>query len=296
MRYDQSMILLDHAPYTPFDTARTRHPPGLSPLDPAEWVVVHTDYAAQMAYRTDLLAREAATVLAALPGSEAAALDLYGAVLDHLAARADFQVGDQIMRPDGAQVAPDPNRPLQTLCLLTAEDWCLMLPPEEDGEYTLGAAILCFPSRWLLSEKIGRPMTDIHEPVEEYDDALARRVNRMFQAIKPGRPMVRHNWLIHGDPELYRPIGRHDKTRRVREEPWTTIYLRTERQTLRRLPKTGAVAFGIKTSICPISALDAVQSAALDEALAEKDQDAYLSRAANPVIARARDQLQAQAE
>ena len=58
------MILLDHAPYTPFDHPRTVGPPGLNPMDMADWTVVHGDYAAQMAYRGQLLQDHRDVVLA----------------------------------------------------------------------------------------------------------------------------------------------------------------------------------------------------------------------------------------
>jgi len=36
------------APFAPFLDPRTIHPPGVSPMDPAEWLLVHPDYAAQI--------------------------------------------------------------------------------------------------------------------------------------------------------------------------------------------------------------------------------------------------------
>lgn len=255
------MILLDHAPYTPFDTPRTAGPPGLSPMD--DWTVIHADYPAQMAYRAHLLAEHRDTVLAVQPSAEAAAEELLHAVLDHLSERPDFLCRPgRLTRPDGAEVAVDFERPLETLNHMVAEDWCILQRRDGDAEYRLQAAILCFPSRWLLSEKIGHPLTVIHDPVPDYDDTLARRVNRVFETLRPDRPLVRCNWLVHGDPELHRPIGRFQKDH-TREEPIHGLFLRTERQSLVRLPKSGAVVFGIKTSITPLECLTQAAAAAL---------------------------------
>ena len=73
----------------------------------------------------------------------------------------------------------NPAQPLLTLGRLVQEDLCLMEP--QGDEYDLTGAILCFPASWTLAQKIGRPMTGIHHPVEIYDDDLAA----------PGAPPVR---------------------------------------------------------------------------------------------------------
>ena len=48
----------------------------------------------------------------------------------------------------------------------------------------------------------------------------------------------------------------------------TAAILRTERQTLRRLPETGAVVFGVKVYVTPVEDLDADARAAFRAALA----------------------------
>ncbi|MEM7056087.1 MAG: DUF3445 domain-containing protein [Pseudomonadota bacterium] len=270
------MILLDHAPYTPFAHPRWAHPPGLTALAMDEWIVVHDDYSAQMDYRAEILDRHRGVVLAEQPSARSATEELFDAVLDNLDQRPDFQVSeDHAIRPDTAKVALDRGRPLETLNNLVAEDWCVMQRHEDEDEYRLTAAILCFPSRWLLSEKIGHPLTMIHDPVPHYDDKLARRVNRVFDVLSPEKPLVRCNWLVHGDPELHRPLGRFQKDH-TREEPVHGLFLRTERQTLVRLPKTDAVVFGIKTSVTPLDRLTRDASVALLaelEALAQETLD-----------------------
>ena len=267
------MILTKPAPYAPFMEARTARAPGLCPLDDGEWTVVHDDFAAQMAYRRTLLAREADTVLACLPEGAAPARELLGALLSHLKERAEYSVGDAAAtRPDGGVASIDVQAPLPTIGELVPEDFCLLLPDPGSGEYRLVAAVLCFPSRWLLGEKMGRPLTIIHDPVPEYDGGLARRVNRVFETLRPGRGLVRCNWLIHTDPELFLPVGRETK-RVARTGGCGPLYLRTERQTLVRLPETGAVAFGIKSSVSPVTDLAPEVLAGLTRTFADKVEE-----------------------
>ena len=99
----------------------------------------------------------------------------------------------EVRRPDGVRVPLDRADPMATLGHLVQEDLCLM---EKRGQqHVLTAAVLCFPASWRLADKIGRPLTAIHAPVAEYDDALARRVQRLFDGVQPGRPLWRFNAL-----------------------------------------------------------------------------------------------------
>lgn len=252
--------ILDHAPEVPFLDPRRAHPPGVSPLGDAPWLVAGPDYAAQMAERARLLAARRALCVDALPAAAAAVAELYAAVLADLALRPDFEVAaGRIRRPDGAVVAPDPADPLGTLGLLAAEDFCLMLPGEE--ETVLGAAVLCFPSRWRLADKIGRPLTAIHEPVPVYDANLARRVNRIFAAVRPGAPVWRANWTVHATPELHLLPG--DGHAGDGHADGGALMFRSERQVIRRLPESGAVCFSIRTFVTPLARLRPPERAAL---------------------------------
>ena len=252
--------LLDHAPYTPFMDPRTVKPPGLSPLNMDEWTVRNPDHDAQMARRREVLRDYPEIVIASGHEAEEPVLELLSMLKTHLG-----------MDPEITH--------LEEYCAWTAiahlipEDFCLLLPDPVSGEYKLVGAILCFPSRWLLSEKLGRPMTVIHDPVPDYDDALARRVNRVFEVIDEDRPMVRVNWLVHSDPELFLPLGRETKLNLPRARPEGSLYLRTERQTLVRLPESQAVAFGIKTSVTPVERLTSEEAAGLYHAIGEEDDD-----------------------
>jgi hypothetical protein len=193
-------------------------------------------------------------VLGALPDGEGPALELLEMLLAH-------------------RGHPRPLTHAERFCALTAigrlvaEDFCLLTPDAASGEYRLVAAVLCFPSRWLLSEKLGRPLTPIHDPVPGYAAELAKRVNRVFEALRPERPLVRVNWTVQPTAELFLPQSETVKS--AGPAPATTgpFYLRTERQTLVRLPRTGAVAFGIKTSVTPVDCLAPEVAAGLAQGL-----------------------------
>ncbi|KAA2312686.1 DUF3445 domain-containing protein [Pseudooceanicola sediminis] len=227
----------------PYDIANRL--PGTAPMDPADWIMVDDAFAGQMALRDTLIATRPAEVLALDDGARPAAQELLDTVLGILAQRADHVVRDDgVTRPDGVTVPLDHARPMATLGRLLQQDLCLM---EKRGgaEHLLTGAVLCFPAYWRLAEKFMRPMTAIHIPVPEYDEALARRVQRLFDGIQVGRPMWRANELRRDDPGLFQPRGEEEK-RAHRIAP-AGRYLRSERQSLWRLPQSRAVVFGIHT-------------------------------------------------
>lgn len=280
--------LLDYAPYVPFMEPRTAHPPGLMPLDPADLTVRLPDFAAQAAYRDRLVAERPGIVLGLDPEGRAAALELLDALVAHHAAKGArvSEDGRHFIRGDGAAIPLDRADPMRAIARLGAEDWCILLPGGPQGEYVLRAGALCFPARWILAEKIGRPLTAIHDPVPEYGSDLARRVNRLFQAIRVEQPMYRVNWLVYETPEPHLPRGVAEKQHRI-ADPEKGLFLRTERQTLHRLPQTGAVVFGIKTSLTPLACLAPGVAAGLADGLAGFAPDTVAYRGGPAFMSRA---------
>jgi dimethylamine monooxygenase subunit A len=143
--------------------------------------------------------------------------------------------------------------PLELCGRLVQEDLCL-IQDSADGP-VLTAAALCFPSRWRLSDKIGKPLRQVHGPVPLYADRLAGAVDRFMRNLKPNRIVSRFAWSLLDDPALFQPDGRSPTAGRTitDEDAGERIFLRVERQTLRRLPVSAAVVFGIRVHVYPLS-------------------------------------------
>ena len=228
--------------------AASRPLPGIQPLNGSDWLTVDVAYGPQLAERARLLTHRRSAVLACEPCAEAAVCELLDEVLTLLEIRPDFEVGPTtVTRPDGVTVAVDRNAPLDTLSRLVTEDLCLL--QKKGDEHVLTAALLCFPASWTLAEKIGKPLITLHAPVAEYNEALARRVQRLFDGVKVGRPIWRANLLKYDDPDLHQPRLESDRRPIAGDR---SRYERSERQVLWRLPKTGAVVFSIHTSVALI--------------------------------------------
>ncbi len=255
-------ILQSRLPFLPWMDPRTRRLPGILPVEGDEWLRVDDAFAAQMALRDRLIAERLEAVHAVSADGMASVWELYGTVLAKLAVTPGYRVGAaSVLRPDGVEVALDRDLPLATLGRLVQEDLCLM--EARGDEYVLTGAILCFPASWTLAQKIGRPMTGIHEPVAPYTDDIARRVHRLFEAIRPEQALWRMNYLTYDDFVLHQP--RLEGEQRPRPEGHT--FVRCERQCLVRLPETRAVNFTIHTYVVEADTLTEAEFAALREAV-----------------------------
>lgn len=244
-------ILQQTLPFAPWLDARTWRLPGIIPAMPGDWLRVDEAFVPQMAERDRLIAEAPDRVLGLLERARLAAAELLDAVLAKLAVTPGYAVGpDLVQRPDGLTVPADREDPMRVLGRLVQEDLCLL--QQEGDEAVLVGAALCFPASWTLSEKLGRPMVRIHEPVTPYTEDVARRVQRLFDAIRPEQPLQRWNALVYDDPVLHQP--RVEGQRRPR--PVRRDYLRSERQVLLRLPRTRAVVFSIHTHVVRIADLE----------------------------------------
>ena len=137
------------------------------------------------------------------------------------------------------------------------QDDLLILSRTEPG-WRLVAASLSFPSSWVLSQKIGKVLDAIHEPVPGFgpETRPAQLMARMFDAMRPETPLIRWNWSLYGDQRLFHPdVSGPDTPRFGTGDRADPVNLRIERQTLRKLPQTGAIAFTIRISLVDLDAV-----------------------------------------
>lgn len=223
----------------PYDVFSPRPLPGIQPVDLDDWLIKDDAFGGQMARRQELLNEKREQVVALDESARPAAMELLDLVLE----LAYGGVSDRVVRPDGIQVTIDRDDPMGTLGQLVQEDFCIL--QKQGPEHVLTGAVLCFPASWMLSEKFMRPLIGIHDTVDEYDGNIATRVQRLFDGVQPGRPLWRFNALWYRDAELFQPRSVHD--RRNAPDEHSGDFMRSERQSLLRLPETRAVVFAIHT-------------------------------------------------
>ena len=134
-------------------------------------------------------------------------------------------------------------------------DDILLMADQGDGWRLVGGALV-FPNQWTLAEKMGGSLVEIHEPVDGYAELLAERVDRFFDRYTPDRLVWRRNWFFHDIDEFFQPEKRA-YARFAEVERAAELFIRSEWQTLRRLPASGVIVFTVKTQVAPISQLAA---------------------------------------
>jgi dimethylamine monooxygenase subunit A len=248
---------LDSAPrYLPFNGGQFRLAMGLMPLPAAQWLEVDDRFAADLAAKRQLLETRHAEAFAALAEADAPALELLRLLSDHLPEhhpslfRGDGQRLGNTATGETWDLARLPHHPLDVAGRLVQEDFCLL--QSTGGPYRLIGASLCAPARWRLADKLGRPIAAVHEPVPGYDAALAEPVDRFFAALKAGRIVWRLNWSMFDDPAPFQPEALPSASPITAANAGERLWLRVERQTLRRLVESGAIVFTIRTHITPL--------------------------------------------
>jgi dimethylamine monooxygenase subunit A len=256
---------------------------GLTPLNEAEWLVPDASLPEILAEKRRLLATRSESVLCVLPEASAASVELLQLMAAHLPRHfpSIYRLGkDRQLTNTPSHETWDidrpPLHPLDIAGRLVAEDLCLM--QASDAGYRLIGATLCFPNRWQLEEKIGQPLDFIHAPVPGFAPALERPVAHFFAALKPDRILARVNWGIADDPTRFQPIGRDADAAITPETAGSALYLRIERQTLRRLPESQAVLFTIRTEIMPLGQVIATPANAVGLAAAIRDMSPAMLR------------------
>ncbi|KIY03670.1 uncharacterized protein Z520_00361 [Fonsecaea multimorphosa CBS 102226] len=156
---------------------------------------------------------------------------------------------------------PLPEDPMQTAARMVQDDLAIMIEGA-DGQYYLLAGAILLPGFWRLEDKYGMPLSEIHTSgdVPQFKEKLEKGMMNFFRRLKPEELVARNNYFLQVDDDLAwsYSIGSEDSP----DISWNTAekdraiqhhFFRSERQTLRRLPKSGGVVFTIRTYFHPIT-------------------------------------------
>jgi hypothetical protein len=211
---------------------------GLRPLDMNQWLEVDERRDVELEEKRELLATKYDVVVATNPLGDAGSVELLADVTAFLATY--FATLPVVVSPD--------DHPIVAASRLVQEDLCVLVRTDA---WRLQAACVCFPSRWNLASKLGTTLDDVHRPVPSYDAELSRPTNAFFERLRPERSFWRLNWTLIDSPALHQPTS-------ARQSPHGDLenwYFRVERQTLRRLPESGAIVFTIRNYVASARSL-----------------------------------------
>ena len=206
-----------------------RHRLGTFPVEISNWLSRDAEAELTLNLKKKLLSTRRDEVVAMRPGGQ------------DVAQEAAQIVGEWA----GVEISNTGIDALVDASLLVADDLAVLQPVKSAAgveQMLLTAAVVCCPSRWMLAEKMGQDMLAIHAPVAKYAEHVCAAVDTYFERITAEKTVWRSNWIIQDHPALFQPQIPSAPLVKSPDQLW----IRMERQTLRRLPKTGGILFTIR--------------------------------------------------
>jgi dimethylamine monooxygenase subunit A len=222
----------------PYFTGPPRFDVGLKPIAITDWLLPD-DQAAWLVEKNQLIDRRRDEVFVALPRSMAA----------------QIEAANLISQTCSAPLAQD-EPPLLAASRLVSDDLVIMEQIEE--AWTSTAVCLCNPTFFSAGHAIGKSLSLLHEPVPDGDFGLSARIGRVFANLQADTIIERHNWTVQWSDARYTPDGtplREQAAKAATGQEREQLFLRVERQTIRRLPVSGAVLFTIRIRLSKLAEL-----------------------------------------
>ena len=213
---------------------------GIRPLSPDNWLVVDERLASYRAQKIVLVDTALPTVYATTEGMQESEKEVMEAVRLWLQNHAPDALTDY--------VETQTRSSLVQACLMINEDIAIMRRFSEG--WKLSSGCICFPSLWNIADKVGRVLADVHSPVPGFGHATrqAHVIEQMFDNLRVNEPVVRFNYSVHDQARLHLPDSRESRKLPLENVVSDSHYIRSERQTLTRMPGSGDVVFTIDTS------------------------------------------------
>ena len=241
---------------------------GLRKMDFSEWIELDNEYLSYHAQKAARIPERGEKCCYTAPEALPAAYELLAELADFLPARypalfARTAAGlDNLATGERFDIVARPlaEDPLAMAARWVQDDLALMLEGG-DGTYYLRAGATLLTGFWRLQDKLGMSLDAIHQSgdVPGFAQRLQKGMDSFFTRIQPDGPMLRNNYFIQVDGELAwsssigpedAPAGGFGWFSAEKNKPVEQIYLRCERQSLRRLPKSGAVVRAYPADWC----------------------------------------------
>jgi dimethylamine monooxygenase subunit A len=135
------------------------------------------------------------------------------------------------------------DAPLLAAARLVSDD--LVIMEHVDGQWTNSACCLCNPTFFSAHFAYGKSLEVLHGPVPDGDFGLATDTI-----------LERHNWTVQWSDARYTPDGtplRDAAAIADIAQANDHLFLRVERQTIRKLPQSGAVLFTIRIRLTKLT-------------------------------------------
>lgn len=205
-----------------------RHRLGTRPLDMDQWLTTDAETAPTIAMKRQLVELRRGEVVALYGGGESVAQE----------------AAELVARWAGAALTHSGIDALVDAALMVADDLLVLEPRNTSAgeELLFVAGVVCSPSRWKLADKMGKNMLQVHVPVPKYVEHIGAAVDVTLQRLSIDHPVWRSNWTLEDHPALFQPVSPGVPL----ADDVSQLWIRIERETLRRLPRTGGILFTIR--------------------------------------------------
>ena len=228
---------------------------GLKPINEENWLEIDGKFKDEINLKKNLLSSNKTEVLQSSTDSQAAQEELLELITNHLeeyhSDKYDFdgKIIHVKATKENVDLLNKDLVPIETASLLVQEDLILMNP--RGDEFYLEAASLSAPSHWSLTDKFSKNLMNVHEGVPNYKEKIGNRVNQIFNKLPTDKILERLNWSLFDSPNLFQPV--RSKTHvKIKKKVVKDLYLRVERQTIRKLPVHGSIVFTIRVHVDPL--------------------------------------------
>lgn len=264
----------DPLPYRPF-----RHGPyhitmGLRTMQWDDWIELDNHYLKFHADKARRIEERGEKCCRTAPEAYDGAVELLEELCDYLPQRYPTLYRKTVVGLDNLATGetfnilqrPLPEDPMAMCARLVQDDLAIMFE-KPDGQYYLLAGAILLAGFWRLSDKFGMPLSEIHTSgdVPGFKTKLEKGMTNFFRRIKCDNPVLRNNYFMQVDDDLAwsHSIGPEEGDG-LQAAGWSTAakdktiehhHFRSERQSLRRLPRSGGVVFTIRTYFEPVTAI-----------------------------------------
>lgn len=280
---------LEPVKHYPFKKAKYQLNMGIKDLDPQDYLVVDPTYKFKLELKYKIVTSNhpdyppdkdlADCTVFYLPEAQEAIREYYDFVIEYFCAKFPkyfVKTGNQVHNkiidkfvPAKSDPAADAQQYLIHLVNIMEEDFIILLKDpsrknEIDGtEYYFKAGIFAFAAGFNPRDRFDTPLSFVHHPIPGYETKLKASMNRFFDRIQPFQFVTRANFSVQTHNKLYVDDSNkgHNLADDVEQKPIAYedldfekgVYYRSERQTLTKLPKSGAIVFTIRTYLTPMA-------------------------------------------
>ena len=256
--------------HRPYLSSGTLFQIGTRPMDHSQWLAIGPDHGPFLREKRARLKANPLPFYRTTPGSLSAQMELRDRVVADLLkqhAEAFAMVDGRLFdRVEGTahEIESPGIEPLAVISGFLEEDFILL--QQVDGRDQITAASNAYSSSGRIVSSVGRSIPWAHKFVPTLNDQLGPRIDRVLGNIKVDAPVERFNWLLTPIASRLFPEDPHAANTAAVDKINATLasdpsragdilWIRVERQTLLRLPESGALAFSIYTYSDPLSSI-----------------------------------------